>query len=225
MCAQTLSKINCIGTLSIISQCGHINHFLLYLYLFYAPIVPCRKNIYPGDGNAILKIILFHLFNMQVVSYRLIHNGMLCLNRPNHVTWKCAEGQNDRLLMSHKKSWEKTLALRTWGRVINEKLALHRGKMIIKTVQISHWESKHAATTWLRFISLIWVVLHWRTELSRFDGVQQRSACWGLTGMVKPINELYCILSSPTSLGMHVCMLNIWICIGIEHLLSELAVS
>lgn len=47
----------------------------------------------------------------------------------------------------------------------------------------------------------------------------------GLTGMVKPINERYCILASPASLGMHVCMLNIWICIGIEHLLPELATS
>lgn len=58
---------------------------------------------------------------------------------------------------------------------------------------------------------------------SSWQEPRQRAAAfswWELTGMVKSINELYCILSSPASLRMHACMLNIWICIGIEHLLS-----
>lgn len=61
-----------------------------------------------------------------------------------------------------------------------------------------------------------------RGELVAFDAALSRR---GLAGVVKRINERHCILPSPTSLGMHVCMLNIWICIAIEHLLSELAVS
>lgn len=61
------------------------------------------------------------------------------------------------------------------------------------------------------------------SDLSRSSQEPRQPAaapCWGLTGMAKSINELYCILSSPASLRMHVCMLNIWICIDIEHLLS-----
>lgn len=93
-----------------------------------------------------------------------------------------------------------------------------------KKVQISNWESKHCDNyTTFHFSHLSrsllenWIIsIWWRAAAF---------SCWELTGMAKSINELYCILSSPTSLGMHVCMLNIWICIGIEHLLSELTVS
>lgn len=67
------------------------------------------------------------------------------------------------------------------------------------------------------FLPENWIISIWRRTAA--------SSCRGLTGMVKSINERYCILSSPASLGMHVCMLNIWICIGIEHLLPELAAS
>lgn len=110
--------------------------------------------------------------------------------------------------------------------VRNEKPALHPWKNTNKNNKYKFLtERVNTATTTLRFVSLIWVALYWRTELSRFERRAAAFSCWELTGMVKSINELYCILSSPTSLGMHVCMLNIWICIGIEHLLSELAVS
>lgn len=105
-----------------------------------------------------------------------------------------------------------------------KKLALYREEKITTNFQLK--EQTHSKSC-ISFLSVFISHLSRSSLENWISSIWCRAAlsCWGLTGMVKCINELYCILSSPTSFGMHVCMLNIWICIGIEHLLSELAVS
>lgn len=156
--------------------------------------------VYP---NAALKSTVFELFwTFNLYSY--------WLNRENRVASERVEEQNVPLLQKKKK----------------QKLALlYRKDNHLKNTNLMPRENKQSAAARLCFSSLGWVVFlpeNWIISIWRRTAA---SSCRGLTGMVKSINERYCILSSPASLGMHVCMLNIWICIGIEHLLPELAAS
>lgn len=154
------------------------------------------------SGNAALKSTVFKLFwTFNLYSY--------WLNRENQVASERVEEQN--VLLSQKQKAEACVMYRKGNR--------------LKNTNFMPRESKQSAAARLCFSSLVWVVFlpeNWIISIWRRTAA---SFCRGLTGMVKSINERYCILSSPASLGMHVCMLNIWICIGIEHLLPELAAS
>lgn len=157
------------------------------------------------SGNAALKSTVSELFwTFNLYSY--------WLDRDNQVASERAEEQNVPLLQKKKK---KSRSLR----YVQERQSFKKTQILCqeRVNKVQPARLCFSSLVWVVFLPQNWIISIWRRTAA--------SSCRGLTGMVKSINERYCILSSPASLGMHVCMLNIWICIGIEHLLPELAAS